>query len=307
MLNRRPAALTRRSFLLYSGFAVGTLALPNVLRATESDLAAVAFDGETLLVAGRTMARSEDGGTSWRPLPAPEGILALSTHPQKPGRVLAGLAAGGVGLSDDGGRTWTSRSAALPDGAVQALSIAAGEPDTVYAAVRGDGLWKSDDAGENWSLAMDRPWLDGSERDLLTLSSVDLATGMGGIWIYAGTRTGLTRVPDCFCRWQDVVAADAMDGLVSGDTPSAISPLPAGATVHAIASAVTAPEILYAGLQSGVFKSTDGGVNWAPLADGFTSAIAVHPGNQSRVLAVIEGVLNLSRDGGESWTALSVP
>ncbi|MDV4146746.1 hypothetical protein [Shimia sp. FJ5] len=58
---------------------------------------------------------------------------------------------------------------------------------------------------------MDRPWLDDAERDPLALASVELETGMGGIWIYAGTEVGLARVPDCFCRWQDVQPGNAMD------------------------------------------------------------------------------------------------
>ena len=57
---------------------------------------------------------------------------------------------------------------------------------------------------------MDRPYEDGAERDLLTLASVNAETGMGGIWIYAGTERGLTRLPDCLCRWQEVQPGDAM-------------------------------------------------------------------------------------------------
>jgi hypothetical protein len=30
------------------------------------------------------------------------------------------------------------------------------------------------------------------------LASVNIPTGMGGIWLYAGTAEGLVRNPDCF-------------------------------------------------------------------------------------------------------------
>ena len=63
---------------------------------------------------------------------------------------------------------------------------------------------------------MDRPWLDDAERELLSLASVELETGMGGIWIYAGTEVGLTRVPDCFCRWQDVQRLAVTGGVSLG-------------------------------------------------------------------------------------------
>ena len=301
-------ALTRRMFLLSSGAAIGALALPEALAAAEPPapvLSALAFDGEALLTGGFGLVRSDDGGESWTALPVPGTVLALATHPERPGRVVAGLASGGVVLSEDGGHSWGSRSRGLAHGEVDAVAIASGQPDTIYAAVRGDGLWKSEDAGQSWSLAMDRPWLQDSEHDLLTLSSVDLATGMGGIWIYAGTEAGLTRVPDCFCRWQDVQPGNAMDALVAGATPPSEAPLPAGEPVRALASASSAPETLYSALPSGIWTSRDGGVVWLHSVEGSASAVAVHPTDDMQVLAVLDGVLKLSRDGGKTWAAIA--
>lgn len=300
--------LTRRSFLLYSGTAVGVLALPKVLHSAEPlrpAMVALAFDGDALLAAGSDLLRSDDGGSSWTALPVPAVVLALATHPERPGRIIAGLASGGVALSEDGGRTWEGRSRGLAEGKVDAVAIAAGQPDMIYASVQGDGLWKSEDAGQNWSLAMDRPWLADAERDLLALTSVDLASGMGGIWIYAGTPAGLTRVPDCFCRWQDVQPGDAMDALVSGDAPPSEAPLPAGEPIHALASAPAAPEMLYAALPSDIWTSRDGGVVWSHLAVGFAVAVAVHPVDPDHIVAALDGGLKQSRDGGATWSALA--
>ena len=301
--------LTRRSFLLYSGTAVGVLALPKVLHSAEPvkpALVALAFDGDALLAAGSDLLRSDDGGSSWTALPVPAVVLALATHPERPGRIIAGLASGGVALSEDGGRTWEGRSRGLAEGKVDAVAIAAGQPDMIYASVQGDGLWKSEDAGQNWSLAMDRPWLADAERDLLALTSVDLASGMGGIWIYAGTGAGLTRVPDCFCRWQDVRPGNAMDALVSGDAPPSEAPLPAGEPIRALASAPSAPGTLYAALPSGVWASHDGGVVWSRTAEGDATAVAVNPTNSDHIVAALDGGLTQSRDGGTTWSALAV-
>ena len=302
-------ALTRRMFIQGSSAALGALALPMALRAavlTESAMAALAFDGDALLAAGSNLIRSEDDGKSWTALPVPAAVLGLATHPAQPGRLFAGLSSGGVALSQDGGRTWETRSRGLAEGEVDAVAVAAGQPDMFYAAVRGDGLWKSEDAGGNWSLAIDRPWLEDAERDPLALASVDLATGMGGIWIYAGTPAGLTRVPDCFCRWQDVQPGDARDALVAADTPPSEAPLPRSEPVRALASALSAPEILYAVLPSGVWTSRDGGVVWSHVAQGSASAVAVHPADEKRLIALLDGVLKLSRDGGTNWTTLVV-
>ena len=98
-----------------------------------------------------------------------------------------------VGLmrSRDGGSTWADAGAGLPATRVTALTHSALEPDMLYAALAEDGLWRSIDAGESWEFVMDRPYLNGAEREVLTLASVGNPTGMGGIWLYAGTDAGM--------------------------------------------------------------------------------------------------------------------
>lgn len=280
--------------------------MPSFTRAgSDNKIRTLAFDGDVLLTAGSTLAVSGDNGGSWVERATPGKVLALATHSDRPGLVAAGLEMGGVALSADGGATWRIGNAGLPDGDVNAIAIASRNPDLIYAAVRGDGLFKSEDAGETWTLAMDRPWLKEAERDPLTLASVDLETGMGGIWIYAGTEMGLTRVPDCFCRWQDVQPGNAMEALVSGDAPPPENPLPEGEPVLSLASSPTKPERLYAALPSGLWTSEDGGLVWTQVANGATSAVAVHPRDETFVAAAIGGTLKLSRDSGASWTAMA--
>lgn len=301
------AELSRRGFTIGAAVAGAGLIVAPDLRASSAPapVRAVAFDGDALIAAGSNLRRSDDGGSSWMALPAPAAVLALAAHPARPGRVVAGLASGGVAFTEDGGHVWGARSAGLPESEVDAVAVAAGEPDMIYAAVRGDGLWKSEDAGQSWRLAMDRPWLADGERDLLALASVALATGMGGIWIYAGTEAGVTRVPDCFCRWQDVQPGDAMDALASGAAPPSEAPLPAGEPIVALASAHTAPETLCAALPSGLWTSRDAGVVWSRAAVGSASAVAIHPADEKHIVAVLDGVLKLSRDGGATWAALA--
>lgn len=299
---------SRRGLVGAAMVGFGLLALPPRIRAEPmaAPVSALAFDQDALLFAHRNLSRSEDGGASWTMLPGPGEILALATHPQRPGRIIAGLASGGVAISEDGGRTWSRRASGLPGAAVASITTAAAQPDLLYAALQGDGLWKSEDAGRTWSFAMDRPWLADAERDLLALASVNLATGMGGIWIYAGTEKGLTRLPDCFCRWQDVQPGNAMDALVAGDPAPSSSPLPAGEPVHDLVSAPSSPEALYAALDSGVWASRDAGVVWARIAQGRASAVAVHPANRNHVTAALDGALKQSVDGGASWSPLAV-
>lgn len=297
---------SRRAFLGAMATGAGLIGLPFSLRAAPGATGhAIAFDGDALILAEGTLSR-RDGASGWMALagPAAGSILSLTTHPARPGRVAAGLTSGGTALSEDGGHSWEARSQGLPDAPVTAVTVAAAEPDTIYAAIRGDGLWKSEDAGRSWALAMDRPWLADAERDLTALASVDLATGMGGIWIYAGTELGLTRVPDCFCRWQDVQPGDAMDALVSGKPVPMDAPLPEGETINALVSASSLPTRLYAALPSGIWESRDAGVVWSQRSNTRALAVAVHPTNADHVVAITGDGLFESRDGGANWTAL---
>lgn len=302
--------LSRRAFVAAAVAGAGLLALPPTVRAgtTEgSPVRALAFEGDALLVARQTLSRSDDGGASWasEPIPDAGAILALATHPDRPDRIVAGLATGGVAVSNDRGRSWEARNGGLPHEAVIAIAVAAAQPDTLYAAVRGDGLWRSEDAGRSWTFVMDRPWLAEAERDPMALASVNLATGMGGIWIYAGTEAGLTRVPDCFCRWQDVQPGDAMAALAAGAETAPEAPLPAGESIQALVSAPSVPETLYAALPSGVWASHDAGVVWSCVTRGRATAVAVHPTDPEHIVAVLDGGLMQSRDGGATWTALA--
>jgi len=299
--------LSRRVFLGAFAAGAGLMSLPFRLRAAPGATGpAIAFDGDALILAEGTFSRS-DGAGGWIDLSAPTGggILSLATHPGRPGRIAAGLTSGGIALSEDGGHGWEARSQGLPDAPATAVTVAAAEPDTIYAAIRGDGLWKSEDAGRSWALAMDRPWLADAERDLTALASVDLATGMGGIWIYAGTELGLTRVPDCFCRWQDVQPGDAMDALASGKPAPSEAPLPQGETINALVSAASLPTRLYAALPSGIWESQDAGVVWSQKSNTRALAVAVHPTNADHVVAITGGGLVESRDGSANWTALA--
>ncbi len=304
-MTRYSAHLSRRAFLGALVAGAGLIGLPFSLRAAPGTTGpAIAFDGDALILAAGTLSRSNGAG-GWMELSAPAagGILSLATHPGRPGRIAAGLAGGGVAFSEDGGYAWEARSQGLPDAPVAAVTVAAAEPDTIYAAIRGDGLWKSEDTGRSWTLAMDRPWLADAERDLTALASVDLATGMGGIWIYAGTELGLTRVPDCFCRWQDVQPGDAMEALASGKPAPSEAPLPEGETINALVSAASLPTRLYAALPSGIWESQDAGIVWSQKSNTRALAVAVHPTNADHVVAITGDGLVESRDGGANWTA----
>lgn len=299
--------ITRRRLLAIGSSAAGSaLVLPHISFAApeKGALGALTFDGETVIAASDAGLRRIVGETS-DTLSDPGAVSALTTHPERPGTIYAALRDGGLRRSTDGGASWAEADAGLPNAPILSLAIAAHAPDMLYAAVAGDGLWRSEDAGAQWEFVMDRPYLDGAEHDVLSLVSVGNPTGMGGIWIYAGTAAGLTRVPDCFCRWQDVTAGDAMDALVAGETPAPAASLPAGVSVHTLALAPEKPERIYAGLSTGLWASTDAGVNWSRISPEPVSALAVDPADPLHIVAARPDGLRVSRDGGASWSVLT--
>lgn len=302
------ARLPRRAVL---GAALGGLALaammPQIGSAAPLELAdvqAIGFEGSTPVVAEDGFWRAQDQMASWKPVSTEFGdVTALAAHPEGNGQIFAGTRSGRVLVSDDGGAGWMESGSGLPGAPVTALAIAAADPRRLYVAIEGDGLWTSADAGESWEFAMDRPFIDGSERDLLTLASVNAETGMGGIWIYAGTEAGLTRLPDCFCRWQEVQPGNAMDALVAGETVAEARSLPVGEPVRSLAVAPGDGAVIYAALPSGTWKSNDAGVNWARVDQSPARLVAVNPEASDHVVAITEAGVLTSRDGGMSWTA----
>lgn len=303
-------AMSRRRVLTGGLAAVGaTLILPDPSFALSKGvpIQALGFDGAVLVAASKRRLWHLSSSQEAKPSPVERSIAAIASHPETPGTMFAAIDPVGLMRSRDGGSTWADAGAGLPATRVTALTQSALEPDMLYAALAEDGLWRSIDAGESWEFVMDRPYLDGAEREVLTLVSVGNPTGMGGIWLYAGTDAGLTRVPDCFCRWQDVTPGDAMDALAAGKTPPSAEPLPEGQSVRHLALSPKASERLYAGLESGLWTSTDAGVNWTRAAAGKIDALAVDPVDPQHLAAVRDGILSVSRDGGMTFEPLNIP
>lgn len=164
---------------------------------------ALAMDarGRTVYLGAHTgLYRSEDRGQTWRPvtLPgkhAPMDIMALLPDPTDPRVLYVATHEAGVFKSQDGGASWTEVNSGLGGADVHGLALDPNQPRKLHAAVRGpgEGLYRTTDAGGKW-VRVD----DGPEGEVKVLASVNISTGMGGIFLYAGTAQGLLRDPDCF-------------------------------------------------------------------------------------------------------------
>jgi len=163
----------------------------------------LAFDaaGQTLWLGAHTgLYRSEDGGRAWAKVSLPAhghgpDVMAIAPHPTQANLVYVGTHEAGVLKTADGGTTWAAANGGLRGLDVHGLAIDPNAPTKLHALVReaGAGLYRTTDGGQKWVRVDDGP--DGETK---VLASVDIPSGMGGIFLYAGTGEGLRRNPDCF-------------------------------------------------------------------------------------------------------------
>jgi photosystem II stability/assembly factor-like uncharacterized protein len=223
--------------------------------------------------------RSEDFGRTWQAIPElAERVYAFAQAPD--GALFAALT-GHVGRSGDGGQTWTYGNAGLhPEMPVLDLVVVQqeGEGYTLYAASR-DGVYWSADQGRTW---------DRHQRGLGGVEVEALAWAAGG-GMLAATPAGLYRRAPGAEQWEPAAQAFQHKRFytLSGDAGS---------------------HTMYAGMQSGLLQSRDGGKTWEEVVSDLTSlgmpGLLVDPENADHVFVrlAFERVYE-SRDGGKTWEA----
>lgn len=162
---------------------------------------AVTAEGRTLFLGAHSgLFRSEDAGRSWQPVALPSkhphvDVMAVTPHLEDARTVYVATHEAGVFKTIDGGRSWQEVNTGLAGVDVHGLAIDPRESQKLHAAVRdkGEGIYRSTDGGAKW-VRVD----DGPGGEVKVLASVNISTGMGGIFLYAGTAAGLQRNPDCF-------------------------------------------------------------------------------------------------------------
>jgi photosystem II stability/assembly factor-like uncharacterized protein len=157
--------------------------------------------GRWLLLGAHTgLFRSDDGGRSWKQVPVSAkhshlDVMAVTPDPKNPKVIYVATHEAGVLKTNDGGATWKEMNTGIGGPDVHGLAIDPNSPSKLHTAVRekGEGIYRTADGGVKW-MRVD----DGPQGEVKFLQSVDIPTGMGGIFLYAGTSTGLHRTADCF-------------------------------------------------------------------------------------------------------------
>jgi photosystem II stability/assembly factor-like uncharacterized protein len=158
-------------------------------------LAVSPHDGAVWVATGQELGRSGDQGRTLQRVTLPAkataaGITAVAVDPRTPRVVYVATGGAGVFRSEDLGATWSAANTGLDGLDVRGLAVAPND-GRLHAQVRGKGLYRSFDGARGWERVDNGP-----AGVMSALASVNLPTGMGGIFLYAATDQGLVRGPD---------------------------------------------------------------------------------------------------------------
>ncbi|MFH1069713.1 MAG: FlgD immunoglobulin-like domain containing protein [Candidatus Glassbacteria bacterium] len=125
--------------------------------ATQVRVISASADGRVYMAAGSNLLVTADGGKSFTNIEPQRAEMtavdfrSIAIHPQNPNILYLPLRSGGIGYSEDGGRTWAVRNNGILSTSVSLLTTDPQNPAVVYAAsVNGEGTFRSEDYGESW-------------------------------------------------------------------------------------------------------------------------------------------------------------
>ncbi len=251
-------------------------------------------------------------------------ISDIENHPKNSNIVYIGAAGGGVWKSNDGGVKFTS----IFDDYCQsigAVSIDPSDPDnTIWVGTgevwtrnsvsMGDGIYKSTDGGKSWN----KMGLEKSDRiasiqiDPKNPNTVYVGV-LGALWGDSQQR-GVYKTTDGGKTWNKILYVNEKTGC----SELVIDPMNSSVLYASFWEfRRTAFSFNSGGMNSALYKSTDGGKTWNKIHTGFPAgqlgriAVTIAPSNPAIVYAVIESEkpenkgIYRSEDGGATWKFLN--
>src|SRR2546423_5231138 len=290
-------------------------------------LGAIATTGQRRQAAGTTPATNPNDSLKvlqWRQIGPFRGgrVTAVTGVASQPMVFYFGGVGGGVWKTSDGGINWEAISdgSVFGTASVGAIGLSDSDPNTIYVGMgespirgnvsHGDGVYKSTDAGKTWkhvgledTRQISRIRVHPKNPDIVYVAA------QGHVWAPNADR-GVFKSTDGGKTWKKVLFRSDKAGACD----LIIDP--------------TNPNVLYAGFWevyrkpwdlesggpgSGIFKSTDGGGNWAeitrnpglPRGTIGIVGITVSPANSDRLWAIVvaeDGGVFRSDNGGRTWT-----
>jgi len=255
--------------------------------------------------------------------------VAIAGVPHEPSVFYMAAVNGGVWKTDDFGNTWKPIFDEQPSGSVGALAVAPSDPNIIYVGsgeglqrpdlAVGDGVYKSTDAGKTWT------HLGLRDAQQITAIVVDpknperVFVAAEGHPYGPNSERGVFRSLDGGKTFEKVLYKDENTGAAD----LVMDPSNSETLFAALWAARVAPWEVRSGESftipgSGLYKSTDGGTTWRPIAKGLPGAddglarigIAIALSNPKRMYLTAEakkkgaGVYR-SDDAGESWQTVN--
>ena len=239
----------------------------------------------------------EQEGNPWFPSTLEADGLACFVEPLSPRTIHSEWQFGGHVRSDDRGRSWIPTMNGITGNATAfaPLALDPNQAGHLYTATY-DGVFRSLDGQNSWQkVALHAPiWISISPADSQTIWTVGALTGGqpvrytkddGANWVYGGpynfaigNETKILAHPDdprtafvTFAGYAGVahVARTVDFGQTWQDVSGDFPPDPA----NTMAIDPRYPDHWFVGTDTGVWFSSNGGVNWAPLAAGFPNVV----------------------------------
>jgi|688.fasta_scaffold16780_6 PKD repeat protein/photosystem II stability/assembly factor-like uncharacterized protein len=188
-----------------------------------------------------------------------------------------------------GPTSWLTTSYNPGNGRVNVIMEDPADPNTIYAGTPAGGLWRSTDNGQSWSTLF-------SDLPTLGVSGIAIHPVNGTLFVATGDGNGT----DTYSMGVIKSTDDGVTWISSGlDWQTAQV-----RTTNALRMHPTDPQVMFCATSHGLWKTSDGGVVWAKVAEGRFRDVEFKPTDPSIVYACTDQFFR-STDGGSTFTAVT--
>lgn len=249
--------------------------------------------------------RSRDGGAHWTIATSVPSTLfsAIVVDPRNPDTVYL---AGDQGLhkSEDGGVTWITNPGldSLFDAQITDVVIAHDAPNRLYVGVRSDGVYETTTGGVQTGATPAFTRLDGAAQ---------LPSGAAAGWIKLGIGRAGANGSNCVVTKQGANGSRIFRTQDGGTTwtelAANVAPVGFDEWCSVIAVDPTDEDVMYAGNNAGLMRTTNGGAaagDWTSVSTGIHADqqdLVIDPANSDQLFLANDGGIYRSTDQGTTW------